>query len=283
MTSKTTGKPYYFDTRSRRSSYAFPDSAAGPIAAATSAVAAKAASLPPSSSALSSALDAGVAWAAVANAAVIAAGSDVVALRRAVDTICERLNSGGANAQPHAFPPTLDKSARGIVHERVEDNGLKSESVGEDGSRYAVAWHPAGALPTPVLEARAVEAALEAESKVRKAAEIELAKARAAVAAEAKKSQIGGKKRARAALAVDVEESDTTLVIPLADNAAYAGKRERKDFAQIQSELETRRSQAKLIGEGSEHLQRASAISKLDLKEGRVREEDEEEEEIAAG
>jgi len=168
----------------------------------------------------------------------------------------------------------------------VEDNGLKSESVGEEGSRYAVAWHPAGALPTPVLEARALEAALEAESKARKAAEIELAKERAAVAADAKKAQIGGKKRARAALAVNVEESDTTLVIPLADNAAYAGKRERKDFAQIQSELETRRSQAKrAIGEGAEqsHLQRAPAMSTLELKEGRGREEEEEEEEIAAG
>ena len=262
-TSKSTGKNYYFETKTGRSLYTHPSllvTVEGGLQVKDDTVIVST-GIPAAPSILSSSDELAV-WTTRVNMAVSAANGDVLLLRKAVDTICARL-SNSRSAHPHHFP-VLDKFSRSVVHERIEDAGLKSESIGEDSGRHIVMWNPSCTPPPPEVAAKAAaEVALAVEAANLKAAEVVAAR-EAAIAARA-----AGVARKRGRVTEEqadgeagVVEGEKPLLAP-----TRTSKKDGKDYAQIEKELAERK--AKRMGGGGG---KASNNKK-----------DEEEEELAAG
>ena len=222
-TSKSTGKTYFFETKTGRSLYEHPSTAASTVGLAVVAPVIVVSSI-------FSHADELAIWTTRVNMSVVAANGDVLALRKAVDVVCLRL-SNDDTMLPHYFP-VLDKMSRSVVHERVEDAGLKSESVGEETGRHVVAWHPDRIVPPEVSALAAAEAALTAEAVILKAAEMaEMAASREAHIHNKGKGKGKGGRNTAAVADSDVSQAPTR-----------ASKKDGKDFAQIEKELALRKA-----------------------------------------
>lgn len=275
--SKSTGKQYWFNTKTGASTYVEPEELrkGPPLAVAVS---------PPAHPSLAAAASAAPADAAVAVPApgpVSSRGGftaaqraglesdDFVEYRDAVESVCSGLAAAAAAASappPEGAArdawrlalqrrfPVHDSAHRAATHEMAEEFGLESYSgMDGDGGKFVVVFAP-GAPPDEVLQERAEEEALAAEAEARRRAEAELVAAAAAAARE--RAPPAGAKRRRAGDAPQAASGaqgpgraaggGAAAAAAVADDLLpeaplRAPKRDRRTIEQIQQELDEKR------------------------------------------
>lgn len=225
--SKSTGKSYWFNTKTGVSTYAEPDE------------------LKPEK----------VDGFTAAQLAALAS-EDFTLVRDTIEAVCKELTSlpdkppDGMSpdswnlARQRRFPPQ-GSAHRSATHEIAEEFGLGSYSVTEDaGDKFVIVFCLA-APPPELLAERAAEEALAAEAEARRRAEADIIAA-AAAAAATRGGPGAGVKRKRPA---GNEKSAAALVpvakVPLLPDeelpSTKTEKRDRRTIEQIQSELDERR------------------------------------------
>lgn len=195
--------------------------------------------------------------------------SDFLAYRDAAESICRGLAAAAAAAKdppPDGPPrdawrlalqrrfPAHDSAHRAATHEMAEEFGLESFSgLDSDGGKYVIVFAPA-APPDEVLQERADEEALAAEAEARRRAEAELVAAAAAAArgrappAAAKRRRAGEAPDPAAVEAAGVGGGGTgaargaaAIDDLLPEAPLRAPKRDRRTIEQIQQELDEKR------------------------------------------
>lgn len=249
--SKSTGATYWFNTKTNQSQYTPPTAvdASAPPPLGVLRPAREAAPVPAPAPASAS-----FPWSqyAARNAAILSAGSDIVALRVAAAAVCAAVRAsvvegsgggGGGGAAPlvgvHRFPP-IARELKAALFEAAEDEGLRAESVGVDPLRHVIVWAAGGArTPPEVAEIAREEALLLAEAAAARAKEVADAAAVAAAALEAGGGARGcggaGRKRERernTAVEVEAERAE-----PL-----FAPRHDRRSFAEIQADLAAKKA-----------------------------------------
>lgn len=137
--------------------------------------------------------------------------------------------------------PARDSMLCAVVHGKAEEFGLESYAgVDSDGSKFVVVFAPS-APPDEVMQARAAEkeAALVAEAKERQRAEAEVVAA--AVAAARERAPLAAVKRRRAGGAQKVDQmpgaGGGAAATAAADAEAVSGKKNKKVRMQLKAEM----------------------------------------------
>ena len=261
--SKSSGRQYWFNTKTGVSTYEQPAELRAPPAdghtgtAGSMALAVPRARAQDVAAAVDTTYDDGFSAAELAGLV----SDNFTKYRDAVESICRSLAALSGDPTPAPAEgesldawrrarqrrlPSHDSLHRAACHEMAEEFGVCSFSGVDDADGKVVILYAPAAPPPEVLLERAEEAALAEEAAARQRAELELVQAAAAA-----RQAIPAPKRKRApsgaAAPLDSAMSAPPAAVGVADeelSAPRVQKRERRTIEQIQQELDDKRRPA---------------------------------------